>query len=343
MQALEQCAQAVSGFDTKEEGMPAAESYTRFVAERAQLPPRTSGDIRHWDGVGIASRGVRATPVLEPGTHTTVLIQGQPVPEYRASPPVATRSLECLPALPPPVIDWVTEARRLTFYLDPILLLPPPHGVVPAVTGVLAWVSSEGQVECLTSSVHPALLVQTASASLPVACVVLVPHLPVDDPLLHHMTLVLQTAHAAEGGAGRLYAASLADALAVHFLRRYTACGYIAHEVPAGLSPAKLRRTLAYIQAHIEDALPLTTLAAVVQMSPNHFASLFKHATGQTPHHYVLGCRIVRAKQLLTETDVPLSMIGPQVGCTDQSYFTALFRKHIAMTPKAYRDATQRA
>jgi hypothetical protein len=42
-----------------------------------------------------------------------------------------------------------------------------------------------------------------------------------------------------------------------------------------------------------------------------------------------------RAKQLLAETDVPISRIGPQVGWTE------LFRKHVAMTPKAYRDATR--
>jgi len=170
-----------------------------------------------------------------------------------------------------------------------------------------------------------------------------VPHLPADDPLLHHMALVLRTAFEAEGVAGQLYTASLADALAVHFLRRYAACRPSVPTGPNRLSPAKLRRVTAYIEAHLQDTLPLTTLAAVLQLSPNHFASLFKRATGQTPHHYVLECRIARAKQLLAETDMPLSAIGPQVGWTDQSYFTALFRKHVAMTPKAYRDTAQRA
>ena len=112
--------------------------------------------------------------------------------------------------------------------------------------------------------------------------------------------------------------------------------------MPHGLLPAKLRRATAYIEAHLEDTLPLSTLAAVVQLSPNHFASLFKSATGRTPQHYVLERRMARAKQLLAETDLPLSAIGSQVGYPDQSYFTALFRKRVAMTPKAYRDATHR-
>jgi AraC family transcriptional regulator len=167
-----------------------------------------------------------------------------------------------------------------------------------------------------------------------------VPHFHAHDPLLHHIALVLQATSTADSTAEGLYAEVLTNALAVHLLRRYAACRHTVPEMTGGLSPARLRRTIAYIQAHLEQELSLTTLAALVHLSPDHFARLFKQATGQTPHQYVLGCRIARAKQLLAETDVPLSAIGLQVGCTDQSYFTALFRKHVTMTPKAYRDIT---
>jgi AraC family transcriptional regulator len=234
------------------------------------------------------------------------------------------------------------EAARMTFYLPPHLLLAPGQDTLPPTTGRLVWVAGEAPVAGTPPAVHPALLVQTASGARHEAYVELVPHLPADDPLLCHMALVLQAEYDIDGLASRLYAESLATALAIHFLRRYAASGPPAPAVLGGLSPAKLSRTIAYIQAHLEDTLPLAILAAMVQMSPNHFAYLFKQATGQTPHHYILGCRIARAKQLLAKTDLPLSTIGLQVGCTDQSYFTALFRKHVAMTPKAYRAATQR-
>jgi len=157
------------------------------------------------------------------------------------------------------------------------------------------------------------------------------------------MVLVLRAISDADSTAKQLYAEVLTNALAVHLLRRYGAYQHSVHKVSNSLSPAKLQRTITYIQAHLEDELPLTTLAALVNLSPDHFARLFKHATGQTPHQYVLASRIARAKQLLTETDMPLSAIGLQVGCTDQSYFTALFRRHVTMTPKAFRDATARA
>jgi len=239
------------------------------------------------------------------------------------------------------MINWAMVAATMTFYLAPGLLKPTRNLVIPDATGALVWVRQEGHGASLTPNVHPILLVQTAAVSLRRGCVELVPHLQADDPLFHHMGLVLWMACTAEGMTVRLYAESLTNALAAHFLRRYATYGHTVQEVPNGLSPSKLRQTIAYIQAHLEQTLSLVVLADVAQLSPNHFAHLFKLATGQTPHQYVLACRMARAQQLLAETDMPLSTIGPQIGLTDQSYFTALFRKHVAMTPKAYRDAMQ--
>src|SRR2546430_1484636 len=73
---------------------------------------------------------------------------------------------------------------------------------------------------------------------------------PAHGPLPHHMALVLQAAVAAEGVADRLYAEILADALAVHVLKRYAASRPVLPEATGGLAPYKLRRTIAYIQDH---------------------------------------------------------------------------------------------
>ena len=169
------------------------------------------------------------------------------------------------------------------------------------------------------------------------------PSLPVRDPLLHHIALVLQAAVDAEDEAGQLYAETLADALMVHFLRRYAATRSAQGAVSGGLALYKLRRTLASLQAHLGQKIGLERRAAVAQMSPTHFAHRFKHATGLAPHQYLSLCRIEHAKQLLAETDLPLIEIGSRVGCTDSSHFSALFRRHVALPPNAYRHSTRRA
>ena len=156
------------------------------------------------------------------------------------------------------------------------------------------------------------------------------------------MLYFFPAAVAAEGMAGQLYAEALANALVDHLLRRYAACRQSERVFSGGFTPSKLQRTTAYIQAHLEHALSLVELATVTQTSPSHFARLFKQATGQTPHQYVILCRMERAKQLLTETALPLHEIGARVSYADQSHFTALFRQHVATTPKSYRAAIVR-
>jgi AraC family transcriptional regulator len=157
------------------------------------------------------------------------------------------------------------------------------------------------------------------------------------------MALVLQAAVEAEGVASSLYAEALANALAVHLLSRSVIGRHLEPPFHGGLTASKLQRTIAYILAHLEHKLSLTELAAVAQMSPAHFARLFKCATGQTPHQYVITCRMERAQHLLTETTLPLHEIGARVGYADQSHFTALFRQYVATTPKVHRDATSMA
>jgi AraC-like DNA-binding protein len=236
-------------------------------------------------------------------------------------------------------------APRANSYLttDEIRLLfaAVSHGVVPEARGELVWVLGREPTDSALASVHPALRVHTAYESLQAEHVTVAPSLAVHDPLLRHIALVLQVALQGEGVAEQLYAKTVADALVVHFLSRYAASRPALGAVTGGLAPSKLRRTTAYIQEHLEHDLSLVTLAAVGETSPAHFARLFKHATGLAPHQYVITCRMEQAKRLLAETDMPLIEVGAQVGCADQSHFTALFRKHVALTPKAYRDSTR--
>ena len=307
--------------------MPDDDFYTRFVTVRATPPPLTSGTTLHWDGMSALSQRGACTPGVAPMAPTAV----------------PTREHGRLPSSPGRAIDWLTEAARLTFYLDQGLRLPVVHAVIPGATGTLLWVYGQREEPGLPPPVHPALLVQSASASLHVPYTPLVLHVPRHDPLLHHMALVLQAAVAAEDVAGGLYADVLANALAVHLLRRAALVRPLEPPWHSGLTPSKLHDTTAYIRAHLECTLSLAELAAVARMSPAHFARLFKSATGQTPHQYVTTCRMARAKHLLTETRLPLHEIGAQVGYADQSHFTALFRQSVATTPKLYRDATSRA
>jgi AraC-like DNA-binding protein len=295
------------------------------------------------DGRSGVCRDVGPLTCSAPVPRSSFQAMGQPATGDGARPYWTTSAIGLVPSLSLQAIAWEQEAARLTFDLDPVLLMETAPAVIPSATGELVWVSWQETAASCTPAVHPMLLIHGPSEAREAERVMMVPSLPAHDPLLHHIALVLQVAIAGEGGAGQLYAAALVDALAVHFLGRYVAARPAPCAESGGLLSYKLRRTIAYIQAHLQEELPVATLAAVAQTSPAHFARLFKVATGLTPHQYVITCRMEDAKRMLAETDVPLIEIGLQVGCADQSHFTALFRTHVAQTPKAFRDHARRA
>ena len=129
----------------------------------------------------------------------------------------------------------------------------------------------------------------------------------------------------------------LAELLAVHLLEIH---GENAPhlESKGGLPPAKLRRVCRYIAENLDGNLELAELAETVEMNIFHFARMFKQATGFAPHQFVVGRRIARAKELLTETKMPLVEICLEVGIQSQNHFTTLFRRHTGHTPKKFRD-----
>lgn len=85
--------------------------------------------------------------------------------------------------------------------------------------------------------------------------------------------------------------------------------------------------------------LSLNQLAAAANVSPFHFARLFKNTTGIAPHQFVLRLRLERAKRLIAAGQLSLTEIALAVGFFDQAHFTNVFRRTFGLTPKAFAKA----
>ncbi|XGV97627.1 MAG: helix-turn-helix domain-containing protein [Leptolyngbya sp. BL-A-14] len=103
------------------------------------------------------------------------------------------------------------------------------------------------------------------------------------------------------------------------------------------LTHAQLQQTIHYICNHLDRELSLEQMAAVIHVSPTYFASLFKHATGISPHQYVIQQRVKRAKAMLLKTDLAIADIALQVGFSSQSHLTQQFKRFTGMTPRQVR------
>jgi AraC family transcriptional regulator len=89
----------------------------------------------------------------------------------------------------------------------------------------------------------------------------------------------------------------------------------------------------AHIESNLQRELPLAELASVANMSPYHFARLFKRATGVSPHRFVVRRRMDAAIVLLTESTSPISSIARAVGFRTASHFTTTVRRITGRTP----------
>jgi AraC family transcriptional regulator len=78
-------------------------------------------------------------------------------------------------------------------------------------------------------------------------------------------------------------------------------------------------------------------LAAQARLSVYHFARGFKLSAGVSPLRYVLEQRVKRARQLLVQTDLPLSAIASALGFFDQGHFSRQFRSLVGTTPSSFR------
>jgi AraC family transcriptional regulator len=200
----------------------------------------------------------------------------------------------------------------------------------------------EGEVNCLSIGLSPALVARAAAGSIGADKIELTEIEEKDDPLVRQIGLTLLAEAEAKEPAGRLYAESLGHTLALHLIRHYSTAGRQPAAFSGGLGGGRLRRVREFISAHLDRDLTLAEIAEVADLSPYHFARAFKRSTGLTPQQYVTERRIERAKRLLAESRLPIVDVSAFAGFKNQSHFTTTFRRLTAMTPKAYREEVGR-
>jgi AraC family transcriptional regulator len=159
-----------------------------------------------------------------------------------------------------------------------------------------------------------------------------------DQPRLRDTILAVDAELTSGAAGGRLVGESLGNLLAVHLVRYAAGLGEATPRPRGGLSKHKLRAALEYIEGHLDSDPTLDDLAAVVHLSPYHFARQFKASTGLPPHRFVIARRVERAKQLLRGGDgLSLAQVAARAGFCDQGHFTRHFKRLVGVTPKHFR------
>jgi AraC family transcriptional regulator len=160
-----------------------------------------------------------------------------------------------------------------------------------------------------------------------------------NDPYIHHIGMALGAELDGDSLGEQLYAESLSYALAIHLVRKYSSQRDRINipDAVEGLSPQVLGWATDYINENLASRLSVAEIARAANLSPFHFSRLFKISTGLSPYQYLLECRLMRARQLLQETSLPIHEIGWRTGFTDQSHLGRHIRRRYGVTPRSFR------
>jgi AraC family transcriptional regulator len=207
----------------------------------------------------------------------------------------------------------------------------------------VAW---DRAIEILMVGFDPALIQQTVLElnecekwKLATNCnLEIFPKDKLNDPLIYQISLALKHELNTNDSIDRLYTESLTDTLLVHLLRYCSSQSDNRSSSAQGLTNHQLQEILDYIHENIAYDLSLTELATIAGMGVHHFGNLFKRSTGLSPYQYIIQQRLDRAKEMLKDRDRSIVNIAIQSGFASQSHLTRLFSKHLAITPKKYRE-----
>ena len=83
--------------------------------------------------------------------------------------------------------------------------------------------------------------------------------------------------------------------------------------------------------------VPIHCLARRVNLSPWHFAHLFKRETSLSAKRYARNLKIRRAQELLGGTFLSVKEVAARVGFGDRSHFSRDFKKFCGEAPQNFR------
>lgn len=98
-----------------------------------------------------------------------------------------------------------------------------------------------------------------------------------------------------------------------------------------------VQKTIFYIEANISGDLSLTTLARLMQVTPNYLSALFHREVGHTLAEHIHDTRMKTALELLKSTHLQVQSVAQLCGFADPNYFGKQFKRFYGVTPLQYR------
>ena len=127
----------------------------------------------------------------------------------------------------------------------------------------------------------------------------------------------------------------------------YRPCMLCRPELAPGLSTSDAtaslaRRAAVLLRERCTSGEKVDELAARLGYTDRHLRHAFEQEFQVTPVQYLQTCRLLLAKSLLTDTELPMAQVAQAAGFGSVRRFNHLFKEHYGMTPSALRTRSHR-
>lgn len=103
----------------------------------------------------------------------------------------------------------------------------------------------------------------------------------------------------------------------------------------------RIQTAVRIIHRESHRCLPIRDLAKRVNLSPWHFARLFKSETSSSPKTYMSRLKMKEAQKLLIDSFLTVKEISATLGFGDRSHFSRDFKRLCGQSPSAFRDSAE--
>lgn len=105
----------------------------------------------------------------------------------------------------------------------------------------------------------------------------------------------------------------------------------------------RIQTVLNLIERNLHKGITLEEAADLAHVSPCYLSRLFRKEMNMTFISYLKGQRIERAKELLQNSDLPITNVSLDLSYTDANYFCKAFKKEVGLSPSEYRRQFQKS
>jgi AraC family transcriptional regulator len=163
------------------------------------------------------------------------------------------------------------------------------------------------------------------------------------DSVVHHLGQPLLSSLERPLRASKIFLDHVLHALNSHFVCSYGGVRMSAPPFRGGLSSLQMRRATELLEAHLDGDIALQQVAEACELSVSHFARAFKQTFHVPPYRWLIERRVNRARDLMTNSRLPLADIAIRCGFADQSALNRSFKRIHGVTPGTWRRGQRAA